>query len=130
MKIQKTISTFTAILCLALLSACGSDKKSNDTATTEPPSNCGQIATANYTFSWDAIQDADLRGYKVYYGTSNSLTKSNALGSLDVDSAQASIIFFPADYNILSCTQLTIATSAVGLRQESALSDLQFFQVE
>ncbi len=90
----------------------------------------GQLSYTNYTISWDTIQDEDLTGFDVYYGTSENLDKSNALGSFYVDGNVTSSLFAPGDYNLTTCERTYIAVASVGSRPESTLSDIQSIVVE
>lgn len=41
-------------------------------------STCSSTTSSTYTLSRDPITDADINGYKVYYGTTYPLTKGNS----------------------------------------------------
>jgi len=89
-----------------------------------------QPTIETYTISWNAISDSDLTGFKLYYGTTAALTKSNALGSIDIAGNVSSTIFDPSNVNLLTCQTTYIALSSVGARPESSLSDMQSVVVE
>jgi len=94
-----------------------------------PLSNCGNQSTASYTVSWDQISDNDLSGYKVFYGSSDKLTRYNALGSLNVSTN--SLEFTPNDYSLAKCTLIYFAVASTGnVKAESGLSDVALLVVE
>ena len=92
----------------------------------------GQPSTGiNYTITWDAVSDADLSAYKIYYGTTSPLTKSNAQGFVTATSNMTSVTFTPATYTITTCTNVYLAVTAVGsTKPESALSTVQSITIE
>jgi len=87
-------------------------------------STCGDTAESTYTISWDSVVDADLTGYKVYYGLSGSLNKASAT-SVNVDNTQTSWVMNPAALGFKPCDTVDIAITAVGQNKgESAFSRL------
>lgn len=85
-------------------------------------STCGSTSTTTYTVTWDAVNDGDLTGYRVYYGTTGQLTKTNA-DSVDLGDV-TSWVLNPAALGILPCETVFVAISAIGsTKAESALSE-------
>ncbi|VAW63500.1 hypothetical protein MNBD_GAMMA11-1142 [hydrothermal vent metagenome] len=85
-------------------------------------STCGDTAESTYTISWDPVIDADLSGYKVYYGLSGTLNKSSA--SVNVNT-QTSWVMSPAALGFKPCDTVHIAITALGTNKgESAFSTL------
>ena len=82
---------------------------------------CGTTPTSTYSVSWSPVNDADLSGYKVYYGTTNPLTKANStsvtLGNV------TSWVLNPSNLALKPCDNVQIAISSVGnTKSESNLS--------
>ena len=92
---------------------------------------CAVPSTSSYSIAWNAVDDANLNGYKIYYGTTSPLTKFNASGSVPIAWNMASATFVPATYDLTTCTRVYLAVTAVGSsKPESALSTVQSIVVE
>ncbi|VAW65912.1 hypothetical protein MNBD_GAMMA09-218 [hydrothermal vent metagenome] len=86
-------------------------------------STCGDTPSSTYTISWNAIADADLTGYNVYYGLTSSLSKANST-PVSVGSA-TSWVMNPTSLGFKPCDTVYIAITALGsVKSESALSTL------
>jgi len=98
-------------------------------AGTTCPDISGQIASSNFTMSWDAASDPGLTGYRMYYGTTTPLTKGNALDSIsvgNVTSAQLTTVM----HSITACETVEVGISSLGDKPESSLSNIVSFQME
>lgn len=87
-------------------------------------STCGMTSASTYTVSWDAVADARLSGYRVYYGTASPLTRVNAMATQDVASTATSWDLVAASAGLAPCTRVYVAVIALGNDQsESSLSN-------
>jgi len=85
-------------------------------------STCGYNASSSHTINWDTVNDPDIVGYRVYYGTNSPLTKSNS-SSQDVG-VVSSWDLTPSSYDFLPCNNVYVAVSSLGgTKGESSLSD-------
>lgn len=135
MSTRITVSKFSSLAAVLALSACtgttdlGNGNGGGAPCTVTP----GQVSTASYTIAWDAIVDADLANYKIYYSVTSPLTKLNNLGTIDniAPAAMPSVTIAPADFGATTCTRVYIGVAAVGsTKPESALSVVQSVTIE
>lgn len=112
------ITRFSMVFVISsLFSGCGG----GGGGSTPSSVSCGNNPISNYSISWNQVNDADLVGYKVYYGTNSTLTKSNAkttqLGNV------TSWVFNPTNEGFTTCEQVLIAVTSLGsTKSESPLS--------
>ena len=96
---------------LFLLTSCGGATNNN-----QPANECESNSSSIYTISWDAVDDTDLSGYKVYYGKSLE-------NIADVDSNNTSWELNSANEGFLVCDIINVAVKAIGYtKSSSALS--------
>lgn len=90
---------------------------------------CGNVPSSTYTVSWDTINDGDLSGYKVYYGTASPLTKGNST-TVDVGNS-TDWILNPTQLNLLPCDNVQVAITSIGsTKSESQLSQSSTIIIE
>ncbi len=82
---------------------------------------CGSTPIATYSVSWSPVNDSDLAGYKVYYGTTTPLTKVNST-SVNLGNV-TSWTLNPTNMGFNPCDKVQVAISSVGnTKSESNLS--------
>ena len=87
-------------------------------------STCGADAGATYTVSWDAVNDADVSGYKLYYATTSQLSKAST-SFIQVDNVTSWVID-PSSLGVAACETLYIALAATGFtKDDSSLSNVE-----
>ena len=103
------------ILTSMILTGCGGGGGggASDSASGSPAGNlCGNVASSTYTINWDAVSDSDVTGYRVYYGLTSPISKTNssfqALGNVNT------WVMIPSDYGYTSCSTIYIAVASVG----------------
>lgn len=118
-------------LLLFSLAACSGSVTENaleiSTNDSENVTN-NECGTNIYTITWNwTTNDSStttLTGFKIYYGTSSGLTKTNAAGSILLGRGSYSVDFTPADYKITDCSSAYLGITAVGSQPESAISSI------
>jgi len=75
-------------------------------------STCGIAPSSSYTVNWDTVVDGDITGYRVYYGLTSPLNKTNS-SFQDVGNVN-SWIMHPSDYGYMSCDTVNIAVASIG----------------
>lgn len=73
---------------------------------------CGSNSQSTYSITWDAVNDADLTGYRIYYSKTNPVTKSNA-SFIDVGNV-TNWSLSPSNLGLLTCDTIHIAVSSIG----------------
>lgn len=90
---------------------------------------CEQNSNATYKLEWDEVVDSDLKNYKLYYGKSEPLSVSNAMGS--IETAAASYEFTPSNYGVLPCETFYVSVSSIGkVKAESSLATVLSAEAE
>jgi len=84
----------------------------------------GQAANATYTIEWSAIIDNDLTGYRIYFSSDADLTKNNNQGWIDVSNSSTNAQFLPGTYAFKTCDEVYVAVTSLGIRPESAISEV------
>jgi len=114
-------STYTATINGATDAAGNNLQGNNQQVYSWSFSTCGSTPSSTYTVSWDAVVDTDLTGYRIYYGKTFPLTKSNGT-SIDLGNV-TSWIMNPVSLGFLPCDTVYVAVTALGsTKTESALS--------
>ena len=89
-----------------------------------------QNGAKSYVITWNAVNDTRVVGYRVYRGTSEPLTRENAIGFQDVGNA-TSVLFSAADWGLAPGTKLFAGVAALaGDGTESALSNIDSIVIE
>ena len=82
---------------------------------------CGNIASSIHTINWDDVNDPDIIGYRVYYGTNSPITKSNS--SFQDVGITNSWDLNASSHELLPCDNVYVAISSIGgTKGESSLS--------
>lgn len=112
MRLQLTRSLSLGVVLL-VLAACGI----GDSTPTQwgAPSNPGGGggATRTYTVAWDAVNDVNVTGYRIYYNTV-PFTSGGSPGHVDVGASTTAIDFQPGSYGIAAGTTLYIVVASTG----------------
>jgi chitodextrinase len=81
---------------------------SNVASTTTPG-----LASATYTISWNAVNDVNVTGYRIYY-TNTSPIGAGPVGSVNVGGATTSVVFDPGANGMVAGQTLYVAISSTG----------------
>lgn len=104
------LKTLVIVTIISSISGCGGSSADGVTQTNN--TNCTTNTLPNYDVSWNAVNDSDLTGYRVYYGTTSPLDKTNS-NSVDLGNT-TNWSLNTADLGLLPCDRVYIAVTSVG----------------
>ena len=117
------VQIMSILAAISLISCSGSTADGNK-STSSKSLPCGNDI---YTIKWDwaaADPSMTLTGFKIYYGNSASLSKTNALGIVRLGKGSFSAYFKPSSYSITDCSRIYLGITATGSQPESAISEI------